>query len=1367
MATEREILVRLNLRAEQYNQGIRNAERQTDSLKSKVDHLRGAVTRLGGAFATFGAAAVAVATIGELGRKSIQAANELQKLNLQVAAILAANGKITTATGQVLQGIEKIKAAQQLSAGLFRQIQQDALKTTATTKELVEQFAVALPAGMAAGMKPEQVQKLTVAMSNAMKVLSIDAEQAKSEMRALFSGEQIDNSQLAASLGLSAKQIKNLIAQGELYDELTKRLADFNAAAELQSQSLDGVTSSIADMGDKFLAVVGQDALGVLTKGAQELLHEIMGDEKATTSLHGTMMAFAYDARAGMAQLANAVVAVGRACIWVINLIGQADKNLQAWAINAAEKIKQGENAVHRGMIWLRERFPMSPLTRNDLEDAKRWNEERRKAIPIEHERKRQAVEAKYRGIDPDTFLKNLGFGQGGGMRGPKGSGFTYTPNPRALGGSSGRRAGRGRSGSDPAKELERQQEAAVRNVVDEMNHALSKNDAWKGGLAGRIKILNDYLAKLKKMPKAEEEVLDLSRRLELAHIERKVAAMEQEREARERMLEARKEAEREAAEFAIAKAEAQREMNLKVIDWEEEDVKTANERKRAEVQRLYDQQKIDATTYFTEIGRLRRADLDAEVLAAQKRIEQEKQVLELKLQGLKKPKDGLVDWSAVAETEGQLAQLRSESERLKARHKGDAKAIARETGTQMAEAIYDQTRDGLERALDTVFGSGDPIEGIQNAIQTSARKGLIDALAATEVGQKVGGLFGGAGALGGVKGALIGGFLDLIIGSFKDLGRAGEIARAHQDEVAGWNPDPVAQARLWGRQTREKFRKDREKTTKFLGLIPIGYSPGFVTAEEEAAIASEEQRRIAEAEKQAAADAKAQVADTIDGAIARIQRLQKLGRATVSDVIAELNRLQGTAGITQEQLEDLHIQVQELEQQQREDAAAKWDQALSDLLYFGEVSKAEAAKRVEAEMAATDQSTEWGKQRYTDLRKWLKQLNDDMAEGRADAERKAAEEAQHAAQAFEDAWEAATDRSSDFFRRFAEAARNEIAYLKREYDAAFGAIETELHRKVAYGQMGRSEADFEILGQRIEAKQKQINDLLRLDRDDQEVMNRVAMLYSGAFIGGNQWFENRWGTSAQGMSTFLKELQRASQNVGWVSTKLGGQGWQFQSGQLGTLESRWAAANESSAGRQEEIVAIREEIERLKQERDRLWYTVDGSTDEVKRNLENEYRLLLAQYRNDPKAIAEAKKSQIDADFAERLQQLRDGGYLMDRVRPEDRAAISQQLERIRDLMKQQVDAELKQERYTDANPLPVRVVELPPAFPLPASFYFRAMQQPTLRLEEGAIQINESGLSDRQLSVAVEQAIVNAGATLTRVVNRQNGIQAGLVRL
>lgn len=1342
MAMEREILVRLNLRADQYNQGIRRAERSTDDFRGKVESLKKGVDDLRGKFGLLHGvlAGAAAGSLAMFGAKAVQAANDLQKLNLQVAAVLAANGQIRNASGELVTGIEKIRAAQQLSVGLFRQIQQDALKTTATTKELVEQFAVALPAGMAAGMKPEQVQKLTVAISNALKVLSIDASQAKSEMRALFSGDQIDNAQLAQSLGLTGQQIKQLVQQGKLYEELTRRLADFNSAAEIQSQTLDGVTSSIADMGGKFMQVVGQDALGILTKGAQQLLHEIMGDEKATTSLHGTMMAFAYDARQGMAQLAQAVVAVGQGIVWVINLLGQADKTLNDWAIRANEKVRQASNLLHRGLIWLRERLPASPLTRADIEEAKRWNAEQWAQIPRDKERLLRANEARYQGIDPASILKGLE--SPFAMKGPQGAGgYSYAPNPRSFT-TGATRARSGRSAAESARrEIERAQDTAVRALVDEMNHALSVSDAYKGGFAGRIKVLEQYIEKLKALPRTEEEVLQASRRLELERINQKVASLEQEREMRERAEAARKQAEQEAAQYAMAIAEAERDRKLKLLEWEQEDVKAANEQKRSELERLYDLQRIDAETYYTELGRLRQADLDAEVRSAEERIEAEKKVAELRLQQLRNPSEGLIDWAAVAQAEGQLAQLSAESERLKVRHRQDAERIAIETGQQLADAVTERTKQGLERAVDAIF-TGDPIEGMQRTIQESAKQGLVDALASSEVGRSIGGLFGQGGALGGLKGALIAGVLDLFMGSFKDLGRAVEIARQHQDEIAGWNSDRVAQAQRWGALTRERFRKDREKTVKFLGLIPMGHTPGFVTPEEEAAIAAEEQRRIDEAQSQ---EAEA----TVQKAIARMDQLRRLGRATVADVIAELKRLQGTAHLSDEQLGELQVRIKELEEEHQRTSAARWDTALQDLLDFGEITKREALERLEAEMNALDRSTAFGQERYRELRHWHKELTEAIARDAEDARR---------------AWDEGVRDMVEQFQRLAEQAADSFDRIKEAKERALDDQAFQEDVLAKYGFTSERLNQYKDLTRRITEYENLLDQTRRNNASIYDRRHVMLAETSGILTpSGARLPSSSAGNFVEWMRWFADQA-RAYGHL--VITNGGNRGWRGPWGadQFMTLAAEWQHWERELAKNYDRLDSVGDQVTDLRRQRELLFADVRASARQLLKDLELEAQALRA--KGDPEAERQARLAQIDAEINARRQALFQSGVLTELVSPTDQAMLSARLEEIRDLMKAQVDMETTR-AYTDANPLPVRVVELPPAFPLPASFYFRQASQPTLRLEAGAIQIHGSGLSDRQLTAAVEQAIVNAGSTLTRVVNRENGIGDAIVRI
>lgn len=1395
MAREREILVRLNLRASEYNRGINQAERSTDQLRNRVDRLQGSVRsaeratdrfkgRIDTLHASFkglrgtmaaGIAVGAVAGFGAIGVAAVRAANDINKLKLQIAAVVAANSDIRDASGKLLQGVDKIRASQALSAELFEQLQRDALKTTATTKELIELMTVALPSAMSQGLTVMQTEKLVVGMSNAMKVLNIEAQQAKSEMRALFSGDITNDADLAKALQIRRQDIEAAREQGTLYDMLLGKLADFNAAAELQSQLLDGALSSARDFGDKLLEIAGQDALGILTEGANELVNELMGDEKATTNLHNVMKVFAEDAGDGMGQLAQAVVEVGRAVIWVINLLGQMDKTQRAWAINVRERTRQGANLFHRGLIWMRERFPASPLVQRDLEEAKQFTSDDWAAISRDAERDRAAVEAMYSGAPRP--------GKGVRMRGPGSTqGLVITPKPRrATGGTGGRaRGGRGRargaggsSGADQmARELEQQQEALVREMADAFRHQERITAAYGGGMAGSIRNMEKYLTALKSLPKghagAAEEILKIERDLQVERIRASVAAEEKKREEIERTKQA-----------ALEAAEAQRAYELQItqniadaysmrVDFDLEDQLDDLDEQGAALERLWERGKVNAQDYYTEVQRLRVAELKAQAEADLERLRTQREVLAQQLEQQRAPLQGLVDHAAVAATEGQIAQLDAEMARVGEKFGQDVARTTRENAQAFGYHLSDEVRAGLELAVDGVF-SGD-LSSVSQGLAAYAKKGLVDALMSTEVGQKVGGLFSGA---GGWKGALIAGVLDLIVGSFQDIAKGAQINRDNQRDLdrALHGDDPFFAARDEVEQLRQSLRDRRKSTRKFLGIIPIGSTQGYTTPEEDRQLAELEAKKLAEAAAEEVERRQEEYLASIDRTMRKLELLKRLGKATTQDLIDELTRVLGTADLTEDKALELQAQLLDLQDELRETAEAKWDEQLEDQLTFNEITLEEAKRRVEAEMALVDRSTEHGYQRYRDLRHRLKDLNDQIAEDKAEAERQAQEAAEEAARAaeeaaerFRDAWEEATSETSDFFKRLAQAARNELDFLRNAYDQRFSEEETDLAVDVAYNRRSKAEAEYLLMAERVKALQRQISTLVRGNTTDQDYLTAGNRFQSGAWIEGSRFFANNVGD----IPTFLAQLAAEMNRTGasWLSTLQGGQGFQYQANQLTTLTNNYQAALERLGTRDEGIEALRAEIERLNNARDVIKAQIEGGAPSAISDLDIEYQLLRAQSRGDQGAIAAAKKAQIDAQIEERRLALFHEGLMSGQFDIEDQNLIRSRLEAIRSLLKAQVDAEAAN-RPTDSNPLPVRVVELPPAFALPASWYFRAQTAPILQLGEGAIQINGSGLSDAQLTQAVQQALVNAGSDLTRVVNRQNAIGGAVVRL
>lgn len=159
---------------------------------------------------------------------------------------------MTTLNGKTLEWNQ----AMGISQGIIKSLNQDALKTAATSEELVDTFRALLGPGLGAGMNIEQIQKLTTVGVNAVKSLGLNGPQLIQELRDLVQGGiRPANSTLATALGLTDADIKAAKTSSEgLFSFLMERLAGFDKAAKetpktlagLQDQLKEGLTRAMA-----------------------------------------------------------------------------------------------------------------------------------------------------------------------------------------------------------------------------------------------------------------------------------------------------------------------------------------------------------------------------------------------------------------------------------------------------------------------------------------------------------------------------------------------------------------------------------------------------------------------------------------------------------------------------------------------------------------------------------------------------------------------------------------------------------------------------------------------------------------------------------------------------------------------------------------------------------------------------------------------------------------------------------------------------------------------------------------------------------------------------------------------------------------
>lgn len=132
--------------------------------------------------------------------------------------------------------------AMNISSNIMKKLSDEALKTSATTEDLVETFRGLLGPGLGAGMKISEIVNLTTVGVNAVRSLGLPTNQYLQELRGMIQGGlKPSSSTLATALGISDKDIKEAKKSSEgLYNFLMARLKGFALATEETSNTFEG-----------------------------------------------------------------------------------------------------------------------------------------------------------------------------------------------------------------------------------------------------------------------------------------------------------------------------------------------------------------------------------------------------------------------------------------------------------------------------------------------------------------------------------------------------------------------------------------------------------------------------------------------------------------------------------------------------------------------------------------------------------------------------------------------------------------------------------------------------------------------------------------------------------------------------------------------------------------------------------------------------------------------------------------------------------------------------------------------------------------------------------------------------------------------
>ena len=202
-------------------------------------------------------------SISKLVSAGLQFNKAMETNAIGMAGILTS---MTTLNGKNMEWNQALKASQ----GIIKGLNEDALKTAATSEELVGTFRALLGPGLGAGMKIDEIQKLTTTGVNAVKSLGLSGPQLIQELRDLVQGGITPaSSTLATALGLTDADIKAAKASSEgLFNFLMERLKGFERAAQETPNTIAGMEDQLKEGFSK--------AMSIAVKSVQEKYKELM-----------------------------------------------------------------------------------------------------------------------------------------------------------------------------------------------------------------------------------------------------------------------------------------------------------------------------------------------------------------------------------------------------------------------------------------------------------------------------------------------------------------------------------------------------------------------------------------------------------------------------------------------------------------------------------------------------------------------------------------------------------------------------------------------------------------------------------------------------------------------------------------------------------------------------------------------------------------------------------------------------------------------------------------------------------------------------------------------------------------------------------
>lgn len=264
-----------------FSQAEKAASGTAQAVSSIAPAAGGATLAVGGLLAGVLALAAGVAIISgiaagleRIAEAGIEANSKFEQTRIGIASVVSSVATLSK-NGVQLKGIDALNAALPIAQRQLDALRVDALSTALAFEDIAPAFLQAVGPGLAAGLNLDQIRKTVIDVSQLIVPLTGNAAQLGQELRALFSGDINNDSQVSKTLGITKQQVEAAKEQGRLAEFLNEKLAVAAATGQLMAKTFEAARSNLKEAGSVIAGQVTEGLFSELTNKINTLLPQI------------------------------------------------------------------------------------------------------------------------------------------------------------------------------------------------------------------------------------------------------------------------------------------------------------------------------------------------------------------------------------------------------------------------------------------------------------------------------------------------------------------------------------------------------------------------------------------------------------------------------------------------------------------------------------------------------------------------------------------------------------------------------------------------------------------------------------------------------------------------------------------------------------------------------------------------------------------------------------------------------------------------------------------------------------------------------------------------------------------------------------